>query len=393
MGCVSAFTAFSLTLYAGAGSLRAIIFYIFPQPLPQSQIQLSSLYDLTEYYQPRNFPGKERSVSIDHTIRYYDFNFRKPETLTYSSAIYDNNIEILYRLPRKPSISALLLIFHSCKHTAYDWFHSVERQRIIGAAIELGYACLVFQATNKISQCWSYKADIYENKDVQMVLKGLDGFYKQYPELVSLPIFTFGSSSGGIFSSIFATNQRHPIQGQVIYISIILPEILSTYVKTNNYPPTVWIHMLRDIEFASEDRINNSIQIFIEQNIPCNRLAIEPVRITRVTFRDRIPSINIRTSQFLFNRLQQNHWLNPYHVLMYNPRRKFSWKQFLFPSSIAEVKNGEVFNNINQNKFQISEFLNTMYGEHEISYERSFEALQWLEKIYDSSKLRTDSNN
>ncbi|CAF0850731.1 unnamed protein product [Rotaria sp. Silwood1] len=241
-GCISAFTAFSLTLYAASGGFGALIHYLFSPNIQKPQIQ-QSFDELTEYYRPRDFLGKQRSVNIDHSIKYRDFNYRKPETLTYKSTTYDNNIEILYRIPQKSSISALLLIFHSCKHTAYDWFHSFERQRIIGAAVELGYACLVFQATDKISQCWSYNADIYENKDVQMVLKGLDGFYKEYPNLASLPRFTFGSSSGGIFSSILAINKHHPIQGQIIYISIILPEVLYTYVKENNYPPTVWIHV------------------------------------------------------------------------------------------------------------------------------------------------------
>ncbi|CAF2518962.1 unnamed protein product [Rotaria sp. Silwood2] len=242
-GCISTFTAFSLTLYASSDSLGALIRQIF-SPTPQEPEIQQTFDELTEHYRPRGFPGKQRSISIDHNVRYNDFDYRKPETLTYKSATYDN-IEILYRLPQKSSISALLLIFHSCKDRAHDWFHSFERQRIIGAAIELGYACLVFQATDKIRQCWSNTADIYENKDVQMVSKGLDGFYKQYPKLASLPRFTFGSSSGGIFSSIFVINQHHPIQGQIIYISIILPEVLYTYVKTNNYPPTVWIHVCK----------------------------------------------------------------------------------------------------------------------------------------------------
>ncbi|CAF0796656.1 unnamed protein product [Rotaria sp. Silwood1] len=151
--------------------------------------------------------------------------------------------------------------------------------------------------------------------------------------------------------------------------------------------------MLRDIEFASEQRINNSIKIFIEQKIPYNTLAIEPIRLTRNTFRERIPSINAKTSQYLFKRLQQNHWLNSYDILMYNPRRKFIWKTFLLPATINDVGNEDIFKNINQNKNQISEFLNTLYGEHEISYERSFEALNWLKEINVSSKLPTDSNN
>ena len=192
-------------------------------------------------------------------ITYDEFNFRKSEALTYRTRTYADNITILIRFPEKVSTTAILLIFHSCRHSAYDWFHTAERQRIIGSAIKLGYACLAFQSSDKLSQCWSNNPDIYDNKDVQMVFKGLEGFYKEYPQLgripnllflfnnfffsffkVSLPRFTFGSSSGGIFSSIFAINQLYELQGQILFTSIILPEILYTYVKGRNYPTTVF---------------------------------------------------------------------------------------------------------------------------------------------------------
>ncbi len=61
--------------------------------------------------------------------------------------------------------------------------------------------------------------------------------------LESLPRFTFGASSGGIFSSIFVTNQRYKIQGQILFISVIHPDILEVHVKAKSYPPTAWIYV------------------------------------------------------------------------------------------------------------------------------------------------------
>ena len=182
---LSSFIGFSITFYRNTDYISQVLsFLTFPQ---SDRARLASFpNDMFENYQSRDFFGKRRSINYDYHIRYNDFNYREPKTLTYSSRTYSNNTEILFRLPEKTSISALLLIFHSCKHTAYDWFHTVERQRIIGGAIELGYGCLVFQAIDKISQCWSNNADIYENKDVQMVFEGLDSFYKENPELGKL---------------------------------------------------------------------------------------------------------------------------------------------------------------------------------------------------------------
>ncbi|CAF1938246.1 unnamed protein product [Rotaria magnacalcarata] len=390
--CFAGFSAFSVSYYASSTYLRETLSHFFSAG-PLEIEYAASLRDLFEFYKSKNFPGKVNSINIDYYLKYNDFDYRIPQSVTYTSAIYNDNIEILFRLPQKTAISAILIIFHSCRHTAHDWFYTYERQRIIGAAIDLGYACLVFQATNNSTRCWSNKADIHENKDVKMVFKGLDGFYKEYPNLALLPIFTFGSSSGGLFSSIFVTNQRYRIHGQALFISIIHPEILYTRVKANKYPSTVWIRMLRDIEFASEDRINTTQQIFIEEKISVNTLIIEPVRMARTTFRERIPSLSASTSHYLFNRLRGNRWLNGRSYLMYNPRRRFEWQEFLFPPSIDDSTTEEIFNDLKKHKDQIIELLNTIYAEHEISYERSYEALKWLKDVYDQSKTRTVAAN
>ncbi|CAF4378468.1 unnamed protein product [Rotaria socialis] len=151
--------------------------------------------------------------------------------------------------------------------------------------------------------------------------------------------------------------------------------------------------MLRDIEFASEDRINTTQQIFIEEKISVNTLGIEPVRITSATFRERIPSLNSSTSHYLFKRLHRNRWLNGRSYLMYNPRRRIEWQAFLFPSAIDDSTTEEIFNDLKKHKDQIIELLNTIYADHEISYERSYEALKWLKDVYDQSKSRTDATN
>ena len=126
----------------------------------------------------------EKKIHIDdYNITYHDFNYLDSRTLTYQKRIYPNDVEVLFRLPKKVSISALLLIFHGCSHTAYDWFNTIERQRIIGSAIDLGFGCLAFETTNNFSFCWSTDTNIGANIDMQMVFKGLEGFFKEFPKL------------------------------------------------------------------------------------------------------------------------------------------------------------------------------------------------------------------
>jgi hypothetical protein len=187
LGFMSALITFSITFYVSSDYLIDFVSSSFWSSRDQPRFRLSAR-EMIKYYVAKDFSGKKQSVSYDYYITYYDFDYNTPETLTYKSRTYANNTEILFRFPQKTPISAVLLMFHSCRHSAADWFHTPERQRIIGAAIDLGYACLVFQATDNTTKCWSNNADIYGNNDVQMVLTGLQGFYKDYPALGKMEI-------------------------------------------------------------------------------------------------------------------------------------------------------------------------------------------------------------
>lgn len=48
-----------------------------------------------------------------------------------------------------------------------------------------------------------------------------------------------------MFSSVFVTNQRYKIHGQILFISIILPFLSDTQIKKDIYPPTAWIHVYK----------------------------------------------------------------------------------------------------------------------------------------------------
>ncbi|CAF0763527.1 unnamed protein product [Adineta steineri] len=90
------------------------------------------------------------------------------------------------------------------------------------------------------------------------------------------------------------------------------------------------------------------------------------------------------TSLYIFYRLQQNHWLDPQNYLKYNPRRKNTWQEFLLIPVNKTLISTDISKNLNEHKTILPDFFNTLYGEHEISFERSFEALQWHKNIYDN---------
>lgn len=133
--------------------------------------------------------GSARKLGLnihDRRIHYIDYNYLRAGSLTYENRTYENNLDVLYRFPKKKDTTGLLLIFHGCGRSAYEWFHTIERQRIIGAAIDMGYACLAFQAAAQSSRCWSIDTELQNNRDAQRVFKALDYFYKEHPNLGKL---------------------------------------------------------------------------------------------------------------------------------------------------------------------------------------------------------------
>lgn len=138
--------------------------------------------------------------------------------------------------------------------------------------------------------------------------------------------------------------------------------------------------MSRDTEFASQTRINAAMQIFARENISHTAFNIEPIPLSSRAFHERIPTITPDTSNYIVYRFRQNNWLDGDNCLLYNPRRNKAWQTFLFESSANISLTADILTNLHDHNTVIEEFLNTVYGEHEISFERSFEALTWLKR-------------
>ncbi len=188
ISCIISTLVFSIIFYLNINHVVALYSDLFsPTPIQapvQQKIKTMRIVKST-------IPPTRGLSSSDAHITYNDFNYLNSETLTYENRTYSNDVHIVFRLPKNRVATALLLIFHGCGRSIYEWVYTIERQRIIGAAIDLGYGCIAFQATDQFNRCWSSETDIFDNEDVQMVLKGLKNFYKEYPKLSELKQFFF----------------------------------------------------------------------------------------------------------------------------------------------------------------------------------------------------------
>ena len=148
--------------------------------------------------------------------------------------------------------------------------------------------------------------------------------------------------------------------------------------------------MPRDVEFASGRRINMSMRTFAREGIPHIAYEIHPISLKASSFHDRIPTITPETSSYLFYRLEQNHWLDTENYLIHNPRREDDWGHFIFAKMDNQsVLTSTIEENLKQNQGILSDFMNTIYGEHEISFERSFEALKWHQDLLNNQTILT----
>jgi hypothetical protein len=145
--------------------------------------------------------------------------------------------------------------------------------------------------------------------------------------------------------------------------------------------------MLRDTSFASAHRINFSVQIFAKEHIPHIVYDIEPISLISSSFHDRIPTITNETSNYLFYCLQEHHWLDTENYLIHNPRREDSWQKFIFKTTNKNIVTPTIVENLRKHERILPDFFNTLYGEHEISFERSFEALKWLQNFLNNQNI------
>jgi hypothetical protein len=148
--------------------------------------------------------------------------------------------------------------------------------------------------------------------------------------------------------------------------------------------------MPRDTEFASENRINMSVQVFAKEHIPHIVYDIQPISLIASSFHDRTPTITSETSSYLFYRLQQNNWLDGENYLIHNPRRDDDWQNFIFAKiNNQSVLTPTIYDNLRKHQTILPDIMSTIYGEHEISFERSFEALKWLQDVLNNQTTLT----
>ncbi|EME28352.1 uncharacterized protein Gasu_41910 [Galdieria sulphuraria] len=207
-------------------------------------------------------------------------------------------------------IHSVLLLFHGCKHSARDWFVLPEEVSVVCEALRRNFSVVAFSSVDRWSGCWDSFYPALGNKDVIRVHQSFQEWIfenfvnnqtNSQQAIQSLKLYALGVSSGGSFVSILSTFLRN-ISAQAIYIS---PGSFQSFTlfDWNPYPPTFFVHMLKDTTFGSFNHVNSSCNLLTQHKIACRILSLKPVPITADWFHEKIPIISLSLSRQLFDLL------------------------------------------------------------------------------------------
>ena len=305
---------------------------------------------------------------------------------------------------------ALVLLFHGCSHRGMDWWELPEDRRIIRLLLAMGYSVIAFTSTDRSSGCWDATWPPSEmpgtlNADVGAVVSGLKAFLEaEYKADGSYPaLFTMGASSGGVFTSL--VSRALPIIAQVVIIapghegglltvsqrpvtagmssdpSTLSAKALSTVDTLYPVPPTCFLYMRHDVQWASTPRIGSVTARMVEKGRQLGfrltkseailLLDTEPVRLTRELLTERIDGLEREQSVQFYEEAVKDGFISSDGKLLQDPRE----------SGIARYLVEKLAGSMWKEQYRaVEEEMNLLWGVHEMTSERMDEVVRWMER-------------
>lgn len=342
----------------------------------------------------------------------------------------------------------LVLLFHGCTHEAQHWFMLPEERRIVRFFLASGYSVLAFSSLDRSSGCWDNQWPIrssIQNADAQRVIAALSAWLlreytaagQRYPAL-----FTMGASSGGTFTSIIS--RTLPIIAQVIQIStghdaalltvstkpiLSLPSaqqisadtftasVLTATDTLYPVPPTMFLHMSKDMHWASLSAINSmknrmkekgkKLGLRMSRTDSISNIHLTPPALTKSFLAERIDafypalsssaasaaasvsvsassSASSASSDSFFRACHLDGFIDRYGYLNDNPRNSgmltYLQEKYLQATTESEHSEPGLGSLIKAHYAEIEEELNVLWGEHELTSAQIEEVTWWMEK-------------
>ena len=236
-----------------------------------------------------------------------------------------------------------------------------------------------------------------------MVVAALKAFIDAvYPPHTMPTLFTLGASSGGVFTSI--VSRALPVMAQVVIIApgsepalltvserppspltgarpVLSPKALSSLSTLYPVPPTLFLYMAGDLQWASTQRLASLTSRMQEKGRALGfRLTKEealvmkdcgPLTLTPQLLAERVDGVSRADSARLYEEALRDGFINAGGRLLQDPRESGMARY------LVEKLGGEEW----KGRYRaVEEELNVVWGVHEMTSERMDEVVRWMER-------------
>ncbi|KDP42654.1 hypothetical protein JCGZ_00158 [Jatropha curcas] len=302
--------------------------------------------------------GKKSRPSLGFTAQKWD-NF---DSVQFNSTKeFRNGTDVIWQIPDSPK--AVLFLAHGCNGRAVNfWDRSSSCPNCIGLPEE---RLLVLHALAKrfavltissMGRCWTFGEEM-------LIVKNIIKWWLQKHKLEKLPLVALGASSGGYFVSALATTMRFSS------ITLMIAEGLFDQMDiSENYPPTLFVHMPRDL--YRQQKISEFIQVL--KNIGIDVAEVECIEfpLSPSFLADRIPGLDRTVSAKLFAQFQDKGFIDK-NGYMKKDGRATHWKK-----ALLETKDIMLDKRLVQH---VQEELNLAFAYHEMTSMQSDQIFKWFE--------------
>lgn len=272
-----------------------------------------------------------------------------------------NGTELIWQIPDTPK--AVLFLAHGCSGRAVNfWDRSStcpncvglpEERLLVLHALSQKFAVLTISSAGR---CWTFGEEMF-------IVKHIIRWWVEKKKLQKLPLVALGASSGGHFVSVLAT--------QLKFSSITLMIAEGRFDQmdiTEDYPPTLFVHMPKDQ--LRQQKIDENLEILRNKGVDVAEIECMEFPLSSHFLADRIPGIDQTVSAKLFELFQEKGFIDE-NGYMKNDGRATRWKPALKESNI-QLPDKHLAQHI-------QEELNLAFAYHEMISLHSDQIFKWFE--------------
>ncbi|KAJ1691036.1 hypothetical protein LUZ63_015191 [Rhynchospora breviuscula] len=277
------------------------------------------------------------------------------------SLYHTNGTEVIYQIPSSPK--AVFFVAHGCNLHAYDFWDKSpncahctglpEDRLFVLQALELNMAVITISSLGK---CWSFQREM---ENVQWIIQT----WAEKHKLENLPKFAMGASSGGYFVSALSTRMEFRS------ICIMIAEgVFGKIGIPKNYPPTLFVHMVKDRIRAAA--VLSNVAELRDTGIEVKEIRCEEFPLDANFLAKRIPGLDKGFGDKLIQVFHEKGFLDEKGYLK-KDGRAIKWKEALLERKLIPEK-FELFSHVNEE-------LNLAFGYHEFTSLKNDEIFEWFE--------------